>query len=29
MGWRFQPATLNGQPMWAKFKLKMPFKLIG
>jgi hypothetical protein len=27
MGWRFEPALLNGQPQWAKFKLVMPFKL--
>ena len=27
MTWRFEPALMNGQPQWAKFKLIMPFRL--
>jgi len=27
MKWRFEPATLNGQPQYARFKLIMPFRL--
>jgi len=25
--WRFEPAMMNGQPQYARFKLTMPFKL--
>lgn len=27
MGWRFEPAQVNGAPVQAKFKLTMPFRL--
>jgi protein TonB len=27
MGWKFEPAMLNGAPQTARFKLTMPFKL--
>jgi protein TonB len=27
MQWRFEPAMMNGQPVNAKFKLTMPFRL--
>ena len=27
MGWKFEPAMLNGSPQTARFKLTMPFKL--
>lgn len=27
MKWRFEPALLNGQPQYARFKLIMPFRL--
>ena len=27
MGWKFEPALLNGVPQTARFKLTMPFKL--
>ena len=27
MGWKFEPAMLNGSPQAARFKLTMPFKL--
>jgi protein TonB len=25
--WRFEPAMLNGQPQYARFRLTMPFRL--
>ncbi|HJV21263.1 MAG TPA: TonB family protein [Holophagaceae bacterium] len=27
LGWRFEPALVNGEPQWAKFRLRMPFRL--
>ena len=27
MQWRFEPALLNGQPQYARFRLTMPYKL--
>jgi len=27
MGWKFEPALLNGSPQTARFKLTMPFRL--
>ena len=27
MQWKFEPALLNGQPQYARFKLTMPFRL--
>ena len=25
--WEFEPAMVKGKPMWARFKLTMPFRL--